>query len=108
MNKEGFIKILKHGRKTREGKKRFGNIWYERKSNTISKKERATCCYAHYFNSTHDNEEKMIDHCASDEHIMKLVARLGFEDERLINEVRYYSGKILHQDRRRVNNELPF
>lgn len=106
MNKEGFIKLLKHGRKTQAGKKRFGQVWYERKSNMIAKKERATCCYPLYFNPVHDNEEKMIEHCTSDEHIIKLVKRLGFNDERLLNEVRYYAGKILNQERTR--DDLPF
>jgi hypothetical protein len=99
MNKEGFIKILKHGRKTNAGRKRFRDSWYERRTNNISKKERATCCYAHYYNPVHDNEEKMIQHCTSDEHIEKLVERVGYEDERLINEVRYYAGKILNPEK---------
>lgn len=101
MNREGFIKILRHGRKTLNGKRRFRDSWYERKSNTIAKKERASCCYAKYFNPIHDDERDMIEHIAGDEHIMKIVEQLGYEDERLLNEVRYYSGKILNQERKR-------
>jgi len=107
MKKEGLIKLLKHGRKTQAGKGRFGRNWYERKSNTISKKERCSCCYAHYYNPVHDNEGAMIEHCASDEHILKLVERLGIDDERLLNEISYYMGKILHQERK-IDDSLPF
>jgi hypothetical protein len=101
MNKEGFIKILKYGRKTLSGRKRFRDSWYDRKSNTINKKERASCCYAKFFNPLHDNSEDIIEHIASDEHILKIVERVGYEDKRLVNEVRYYSGKILNQERRK-------
>jgi hypothetical protein len=101
MNKEGFVKILKYGRKTLSGRKRFKDIWYDQKSNTINKKERASCCYAKFFNPLHDSRSDMLEHITSDEHILKIVERLGYEDRRLINEVRYYSGKILNQKRRK-------
>lgn len=104
MNKKGFLKILMHGRKTLSGQKRFRDTWYDITSNTIAKKERATCCYAKFFNPLHDGRQDMLEHVVSDEHILKIVERLGFEDKRLISEVRYYSGKILNQERRK--NEL--
>lgn len=105
MNKEGFIKILQYGRKTRSGKKRFTEKWIDK--NEIQKKERATCCYAYFTNPVTNIHPEMVEHVCGDEHIMKLIARLGWDDEYLLREVRYYSGKILNQEERRDEN-LPF
>lgn len=104
MNKEGFLKILQYGRNTRSGQKRFMDSWIDK--NTIKKKERATCCYAHFTNPVTNSQVAMVVHLCSDEHITKIIAKLGWDDEHLIKEVRYYSGKILNQEGSK--DELPF
>ena len=92
MNKEGYIKILQYGRK-KYGIRRFEQVWVD--SYVINKKERVSCCYAKFYQGARDSTGKIVEHCTSNEHILKLVARYGFESEYLNKEVRYYSGKIL-------------
>ena len=99
MNKEGFLKILCYGRKTNSGQRRFIKSWID--MGEIRKKERATCCYAFFDNPITNLHSEMVAHVCGDEHIMKLISKLGWEDEYLHREVRYYTGKILNQERRK-------
>ncbi len=104
MNKEGYIKILKYGRNTSSGRRRFLDIWIDKKTNVINKNERVSCCYALFYKGLKDSVLEMTGHLSSDEHIMKLVAKHGFKSGYLDKEVRYYTGKILEGERNDENS----
>jgi hypothetical protein len=95
MNKQGFIQILQKGRKNQIARNRFWRDWIDKSERNISEREKVSCCYAYFYDEKRNTVASMVEHCITDEHILKLVARHGFESEYLLREIRYYTNKIL-------------
>lgn len=93
MNKGGFIKILIKGRQNRKARDRFETDWLG--YHDIADKEKASCCYAFFYDHKRNTVMDMVMHCTTTEHIIKLTAKLGFESEYLRREVRHYTKLIL-------------
>ncbi|MHA1952474.1 MAG: hypothetical protein ACW96U_00820 [Candidatus Heimdallarchaeaceae archaeon] len=93
---DGVIKLLVRGRSSTN---KFWKKWvsipnyekFKRNGWVIRKEERTSCCYTIYS----DDLSSVINHCESEEHIRKLIAKIGVDNDKIKQEVRYYTIKIL-------------